>query len=188
MNKLKLEHLAPYLPYELKVTFEGDEYTHIVVGLNIASSRGVELISPFGHFGTARVEDCIPILRPLSDLTKEINHKGERFVPMVELYKIARGRFKDSIVKQWSVMSTTSIIVEKEGNNDFIFSLFKSDSDVRIEDSYFFQLHSTNSPKLLNIQCWNILFQKLLEWHFDIFRLLDKKLAIDINTLNENND
>ncbi|KAF5065910.1 hypothetical protein DSECCO2_269010 [anaerobic digester metagenome] len=27
------------------------------------------------------------------------------------------------------------------------------------------------------------LFQKLLEWHFDIFNLIDKGLAVDINTL-----
>jgi hypothetical protein len=27
---------------------------------------------------------------------------------------------------------------------------------------------------------------KLLEWHFDVFRLIDKGLAIDIKTLNQN--
>ena len=32
------------------------------------------------------------------------------------------------------------------------------------------------------------LFQKLLEWHFDIFNLIDKGLAIDINTLSVQND
>ena len=33
------------------------------------------------------IEDFIPILRPLSDLTKEIEHKGENFVPIVEINK-----------------------------------------------------------------------------------------------------
>ena len=28
--------------------------------------------------------------------------------------------------------------------------------------------------------------EKLLEWHFDIFGLLEKGLAVDINTINKN--
>ena len=32
------------------------------------------------------------------------------------------------------------------------------------------------------------LFQKLLEWHFDIFNLIQRDLAIDINTLSVQND
>lgn len=38
----------------------------------------------------------------------------------------------------------------------------------------------------LNISTWsNRVVEKLLEWHFDIFRLIPAGLAIDINTLNE---
>ena len=33
--------------------------------------------------------NCLPILRPMSDLTKEITHRGEKFVPMVELGECA---------------------------------------------------------------------------------------------------
>ncbi len=32
-----------------------------------------------------------PILHPLSDLTKEIDHNGEKFVPVVEIMKIKDG-------------------------------------------------------------------------------------------------
>lgn len=128
MNKLKLEHLAPYLPYELDVTFESDEYIHRVVGLNI-TERGVELISPFEHWGTARIEDCMPILRPLSDLAKEIEHNGERFVPRNRIY----------------------------GNP----------LDFKIDMVSFGVV------------------QVLISYRFDIFGLIDKGLAIDINTVKE---
>ena len=41
-----------------------------------------------GHLeNTWHIDDVKPILRPLSDLTKPIKHKGEEFVPIVELLK-----------------------------------------------------------------------------------------------------
>ena len=87
MKTLKLEHLAPYLPYELTVMHEG----HI--------ARIVSYYMPAGNYKKdcwiVSMEDTIdnelscsthfseikPILRPLSDLTKEIEHNGEKFVP-----------------------------------------------------------------------------------------------------------
>ena len=33
------------------------------------------------------INDCMPILRPLSDLTKEIEHGGEKFVPIERLFR-----------------------------------------------------------------------------------------------------
>lgn len=86
-TKPELKHLAPYLPYGLKIGFEGGEHTHDLVGLQIGK-EGVMLISPFYDFGRASTQDCRPILRPLSDLTKEIEHNGERFVPLDEMHTI----------------------------------------------------------------------------------------------------
>lgn len=190
MDNLTLEHLSAYLPYELKMIFEGTGGRIItLMGINNQGKYGVTITGGEGamFLNTCRFK---PLLRPLSQLTQEIEHNGETFVPMVELYKIARGRYKDSVVKYWSVMSTTSIQVEQEGFNNFFFSLVNSDCDVRLKDGLNFQLHSTNlyydNPKTIMVQCWNLLFQKLHEWHFDLYNLLDRGLAVAIESEGNN--
>ncbi len=84
-------------------------------------------------------------------------------------------------------MSPTSIIVEQEGFANYIFSLVNSDCDVRLGISLNFQLHSTDlyneNPRTMMVQCWNVLFQKLYEWKFDVLGLREKGLAIDINSI-----
>ena len=64
--KLELKHLAPYLPYELKI-LNGKEYD-IVNGIDNKT-----VISLFrGHLENfTTIENVKPILRPLSDLTEE---------------------------------------------------------------------------------------------------------------------
>ena len=80
-EQLTLEHLAPYLPYGLK-------------GVSIKENLGIETVKGFSIYGrdntvclSTNVDDIDlvlfkPILIPLSDLTKEIEVNGEKFVPM----------------------------------------------------------------------------------------------------------
>lgn len=56
----------------------------------------------------------IPILRPLSDLTKKIEHKGEKFVPIVELLK--NSSFDTSKMSEEEIMS----FVKVYSNTDLI--------------------------------------------------------------------
>ncbi|WP_336704423.1 hypothetical protein [Chryseobacterium indologenes] len=88
MNKEELLKIySAYLPYDLKIGFDGEDYEHSFVGLE-NSNEGVMLISPFGDFGRADIEKCKPILYDLSYLTKEIEHEGETFVPIKRIYEI----------------------------------------------------------------------------------------------------
>ncbi len=48
--------------------------------------------------------------------------------------------------------------------------------------SYIFRLKNIEYFKINYLPL--IIIQKILEWHFDIFGLLDKNLAVDINTVN----
>ena len=77
--KLELKHLAPYLPYGLEVAFnldqDGYEYG-IIDGLN----KDLDIVEV--NACDPYVSDIKPLLRPLSDLTKEIEHNGEKFVPI----------------------------------------------------------------------------------------------------------
>lgn len=85
MEKLELKHVAPYIPYNLKVIFGGHGNPLNVTGAGLS---GIKLINNAnGDFGWGDFCDCKPILRPLSDLAKEIEHDGERFVPIEELSK-----------------------------------------------------------------------------------------------------
>jgi hypothetical protein len=81
--KLELKHIAPYLPYRLKakdlitkeirtVTLLHFTYDTKTVGHNHLIYEGLLL------------SKHLPILRPLSDLTKEIEVNGEKFVPTQE--------------------------------------------------------------------------------------------------------
>lgn len=111
-QELKLEHLAPYLPYELNLKHE-EGY---LLTMDAAGESGRTL-------SIMDVEEYAkPILRPLSDLTN------------------------------------------KESN-------LLLDKDI---------LAVTYDIKL--IRYGDVL--KLLEWHFDVFGLIEKGLAIDINTIN----
>jgi hypothetical protein len=122
--KLEIKHLAPYLPYSLKGNYEVSE----VVPSAKYELRNKELRNDNIDFFLSYAK---PILRPISDLTKEIEVNGEKFVPI------------DWIKKNY--------IRETMG---------------------------------LNIATWSYrTVEKLAEWHFDIFGLIENGLAVDINTL-----
>lgn len=82
MRQLTIKELAPYLPYGLK--YKG-EYG------GVSKLRKLEYCRPYDkESGEFRDEIGVdgyliqyikPILHPLSDLTKEIEHNGEKFVP-----------------------------------------------------------------------------------------------------------
>ena len=130
MEKLELKHLAGYLPYGLKMLANNDFVSPKIRELTI---DGYQFI----------VNTRKPILRPLSDLTKEIEHNGEKFMPIRKFYDMRH--VSESELDIWG----------KELIND-------------IKKGKEFKLSH---------------FEKLYEWHFDIHRLIEKELAVDINTL-----
>ena len=166
-NKLTLEHLAPYLPYGVKfinierVYFGGINkdsysekrgelaYTNKRVG-KIKGYKDGKILTTIGYF---KIEEPTftfigahvthnnerkLILRPLSDLTKEIEHNGDKFVPCEQ---------------------------------------FKYDMECMLKEYD------------VDLDCmpYNVI-NSLIEWHFDIFSLIDKGLAVDINTLKGGQD
>lgn len=123
--ELELKHLAPYLPYGLKVGkhFKNEFYSE-VMDTSIMSSL----------FNDSRKK---PILRPLSDL-------------MID------NIFEDKAI----------CFIDKSDNG----------GDFTIDDIYFKYKESSFSD-------WRNAYEMLLKHHFDIHNLIDKGLAIDINTL-----
>jgi len=96
--KLELKHLAPYFPYRLLVqtnrrlgSQKGQPLTKWIGELIDLDSRQI-IEHPIGIYDDRVGEidfsfkEIKPILRPLSDLTKEIVHNGEKFVPLEKLF------------------------------------------------------------------------------------------------------
>jgi hypothetical protein len=88
MKKLELKHLSAYLPYELKMCNYNKRLIFKLVNLWVSHDIAVvednktwngENHRNHGLFYKGELE-FFPILRPLSDLTKEIEVNGEKFV------------------------------------------------------------------------------------------------------------
>lgn len=150
-NKLALEHLAKHLPYGLKIMnhyiddehlFEDDKISTLGATSNCIlksdSSSTISIYSVLEH-------QFKPILRPLSDLTKEITNNGETLVP-VEIIKDLRVKIGD----------------------------IKNLDDLWVK---------TSNPELSRMR---YIPENLIYWHFDVDGLIDKGLAIDVNTLEHN--
>lgn len=149
--KLELEHLAPYLPYELKIKVENGIDNGIFelqpVMLTIQDHEGINKFNKWFIQYESK-----PLLRPLSDLTKEIEHNGDKFVPIIELYP-----FFD---KQ---PSNVKMICNQE--LDYAESHYYGGGSLKVNTKYPLE----NRYDLI---------EKLFEWHFDVFNLIENGLAI----------
>lgn len=152
--KLELKHLAPYLPYGLKVERYDKQFfkgfiIHNVIGLaedfrykkedldaddnnDLLKIKQITFWLDEGYGINNIVYDIKPILRPLSDLTKE------EFPYINTLLRVHLGKNKtDKLIK----------------------------GGYGIRDLPYF------------------IFEQLIENHFDIFGLIEKGLAVDVNSL-----
>ena len=179
-----MEVLAPYLPYGLKcrVPFKDGYY------------NSPKLLAP-QNITYAGDNKWLPILRPLSHLTKEIDLG---FVPMKKLIELQETNFfsKDPVIKNCSVNFKVNIIDCK--SNTY--------SDKHVEHTVRYTQETSNMGTLVNSFTYSEhfnrfskrddtrqitlgighqleLFQCLFEWHFDVFGLIEQGLAIDINPL-----
>lgn len=150
--KLELKYIAPYLPYGLKMIFEKSGRIIELAGIQKTDANNLIFIQKYGQFYEETIWKFKPILRPLSDLTKEIEHNGEKFVPI-----------------EWFEIGDDENLCPDYGNGNIkLISLLKDMSKHNFID--------------LNYMQYGVI-EKLLEWHFDIFGLLEQGLAVDFNSL-----
>ncbi len=154
-NKLTFEKISNYLPYGLKMNLNRNNGMFKSDNVSIDNCQINKNNSFYGWYLTYKnvtfgMYDIKPILRPLSDLTKEIEVNGEKFVPFDKINKLfpEYPLIKDSVCG----INTFFISDSCELNMLSIYEVYK-------------------------------IYQKLFEWHFDLFSLIKNKLAIDINTL-----
>ena len=136
--KLELKHIAPYLPYGLKVIINGsDKITRMLVLNSVLFKNQIEIQTVWGTYGDMGFK---PILRPLSDLTDP----------------------------EWR-------------NKIYYFNLGCTDWVTKERETW---VKEYKHDGWLNRVPYGIVVF-LLENHFDIFGLIEKGLAIDINTINQ---
>ena len=167
--KLELKHLAPYLPYDIKFTQNEMEYTAFGYATSWYNENGSTYIKgrylipskvyPDNVFTHSFIIDCIkPILRPLRDLTIEIEINGKQFMP-IDWFKL------DNNISHCDF--------DKKRNKELIEAIHHiSVNDISVYEGVID----------INLFPYHVI-EKFLEWHFDVFGLIKAGLAIDINTL-----
>lgn len=152
--KLELKHLVPYLPYGVEIYKWDAGYEKPVNKCHLIGIDGNEIIVSSYDFKSIHCGEKIftrpkmntslsitkLVLRPLSDLTEEIEHNGKKFKPL-----------------------------------DIISEIFDYNDEWFGWDTFI----KTYNMKMIDYD----VIVKLIEWHFDVFGLIDAGLAININTI-----
>jgi len=188
MEKLELKHLAPYLPYGLKFkNLHGDIVE--LTGLSNGNSAVINILTGFkqdGHYTWGYIEQCKPILRPMTDLINQV--LDDRKIPIIELSKIGCMEYFQGLINL-DIDRVTLKTIENDDLSLQIKSLrLGSTVDFRyiISDSCFSITAYGGGSIAEGVVLHQLqLFEKLFEWHFDVFGLIEKGLAIDINTLKQ---
>ncbi|MBS1321295.1 MAG: hypothetical protein HP046_15665 [Parabacteroides sp.] len=89
MKTLELKDICGYLPYGLKFLSDYFSTPHEIVSIDLTDNTA-DFSNNCGYTNKS-LGEVKPILRPMSDLTKEITHRGEKFVPLGVLNN--RGHF-----------------------------------------------------------------------------------------------
>lgn len=159
MKQLELNHIAPYLPYGLKCQIDLGQNEIIVTenwGLKTGSDYPASYYNEGKRYGLM-LSQIKPLLRHLSDLYKEI----EGVVGIVDLAKIAFPNY------EWVLRSDRAVRLDAQTE------YFEYDGDFLAGDGWdYYQI-----PNQLD------LFTYLFQYHYDIFGLIDKGLAIDLNSI-----
>ncbi len=162
MNKEELLKIfSAYLPYNLKLQHNYEKAKHngeTELRSWVKPLEPLDLGCLFPHRKDSF--DWKPILYDLSYLTKEIEHEGKRFIPLIELAKInaPQRRFKIN----------GSLVVDNYGYHFFY------------NQNSFIWVHGLKAHTVINQRQ---LFGKLYEWHLNVFQL-PKDQFINKATLN----
>lgn len=155
-KSIPLKEIVGFLPYELNVKTNNlirkmvIETSDLVYVHQLTRDKQVSISNVINGIGHK------PIVRPLSNLTKEITHNGETFVPILNLCQYP------------SNIELLSMGYEKK---KYYASFGYKDEIIR---------HEIPSD-LGSMDYFTV--ESLTAWHFDIYDWIKDGLAIDINTL-----
>jgi hypothetical protein len=156
--KLEIKHLVPYLPHALKMKVVDTSFYKYDI-MTLCDKGGLS------NVGLSCVIDepqyLKPILRPLSDLNKELFiNGGFGFIPSKRIV------------------------------NEYLHTSFWGENEIGmgVLDKERKMINLCFIGNEIVGECPYMIYQNLCEWHFDIFNLIGQGLAVDINTLSVQND
>lgn len=174
---IELKEIVGYLPYGLKIkwSLSSSEFT----GIKDYADKTIFLNRFRDKFQREHtlpksypLSECKPILRPLSQLTEEITHNGERFVPIKKIFKECAGltprkKYKDDNLRAY-----------KGDNGSGCVGIFRKGKDVSLVLELYWDgmviCYRTVRGKPY-VACNQLkIFQYLYEWHFDIHGLIKR--------------
>lgn len=144
---MKIEEIAPYLPYGVKMIFEKSGKIIALHGLQCVGSANLSYADYERHYDST-IWNFKLILHPLSDLTKPCLPNGNIPIDFFDIYE--EDNFEYTDIKTYR-------LIESISKNNIIHDIKWLPYGV---------------------------VEKLFEWHFDVFDLIEKGEAVDVNTLN----
>ena len=168
MKTLQLNDITCYLPYKLKVLNNNQINTVIKVCFKTNILRIVHKEGIVSTWDEVSLTLLKPILKSMLDLNKPLENGN---IPIIELAKIV---FTSKNIK--FSLYDNKVLVDYGDNLKYWFSTDSDFTYFHIEDCNLGVAMFPNQVKLFNY---------LNEYHFDYRGLIDKGLAIDINTIKE---
>ena len=171
--KMELKYLASYLPYGLKFMHEGvvlqiselKSTSRWKVWANNSTKCNRAYFIKNGLIGNGFILSKIkPLLLPLSALTEPMEDGSVPAIKLAELL-IEKG-IKNDIAP--TIPFTSKIVTKPFGK---MLKVTKCDE--------WYLMLSFDEPERVQ----HVIFEKLIEWHFDIYGIIDAGLAIDKRTL-----
>ena len=158
----KQEFLAMSLPYDVECVTNIGIRAFTLLSLDVSTGKSKLQSSIIGGFFCPVISEIKPVCHPLSDLTKEIEHKGEKFVPIIN---IAKTMYPNH---EWSLSKNGTYAITRENTFEYDYGY-----------DCFLMNNSAQMPQITYLL-------KLLEWHFDLFDGIKNNEAINVNDLETN--
>lgn len=126
---MELKHIVGYLPYGLNGIIKGK-----IVTLTSLHQNSLETRPSVHRFTYCEFNHFTPILRPLSDLTKEIEVNGEKFVPITLIDDL----FPDFYIEQGN---EKELIIKYKNSNMYV-DIFRYAQIIEKLYEWYFDLHN----------------------------------------------
>lgn len=156
--ELEVKHLSPYLPYGLKIItyYSEDDFEYGIMSVD----NGMNGLCDIGTI-LDKTYQTKPLLFPITDITKEINFGGVKFIPIMRMFgEDDYEKYKYNIKVEHKKYIGKRATITVDGIEDMI--------------SFGMKHPLRNTMSYEN-------YVSLFSWHFDMFGLIESGLAEDRN-------
>lgn len=192
MRKLMPSDIMGYIPHKLtarmldyKSDYVGKEFD-TVVGINQWSADG-GLWSVLTEGGSKPSLDRIkPVLRPMSDLIKEIEVDGEKVIPLGLLAGLNKPCEPVSFMEQFDTYIAYGEMLIGPDNLHVTQDFFEIDADCfGIDCGFTAYKDGDRQDTFFPVNNLGLIINSLYEMKFDIHGLIGYGLAVDVNSLKD---